>query len=175
MADDKKEQKIHPTADVINSNLAPDVTVGKCSMIKGCKIGKGSKVWHFVNMYGSEVGENSMIGSLVEIQCDVKIGNNVRVQSHSFLCSLVTIEDNVFVGHGVMTINDLKPPSGDASLWKPTLIKKGASIGSNVTLLPVTIGENAIVGAGSVVTKDVPPGVIVAGVPAKIIRKRDDV
>ncbi|MFH0869481.1 MAG: acyltransferase [archaeon] len=143
-------------------------------MVKNCKVGKGSKIWHFVNMYGSEVGENSMIGSLVEIQCDVKIGNNVRVQSHSFLCSLVTIEDNVFVGHGVMTINDLKPPSGDASMWKPTLIKKGASIGSNVTLLPVTIGENAIVGAGSVVTKDVPPGVIVAGVPAKIIRKRDD-
>jgi len=144
-------------------------------IIKNCKIGKNTKIWHFVNLYGCEIGDNCNIGSYVEIQKNAKIGNNVIISSHSFICSLVTIEDNVFIGHGVMTINDIKPPSkkrtGSEKEWKNTLIKKGASIGSNVTLLPVTIGKNAIVGAGSVVTKDVPDNVIVAGVPAKIIRK----
>ena len=93
------------------------------------------------------------------------------VPLHTFLCSLVTIEDDVFIGHGVMTINDVRPPSGDPSQWKPTLIKKGASIGSNATLMPVTIGENSIVGAGAVVTKDVPDNCVVAGNPAEIIKK----
>ncbi len=144
-------------------------------IIKNCKIGKNTKIWHFVNLYGCEIGDNCNIGSYVEIQKNAKIGNNVIISSHSFICSLVTIEDNVFIGHGVMTINDIKPPSkkrtGSEKEWKNTLIKKGASIGSNVTLLPVTIGKNAIVGAGSVVTRNVPDNVIVAGVPAKIIRK----
>src|SRR3989338_10378214 len=90
-------------------------------VIVDCKIGKKTKIWNFVNLYGCEIGENCMIGSFVEIQRDVKIGNNVRVQSHSFLCSKVTIEDNVFIGHGVITINDIKPPSGDPAKWKTTL------------------------------------------------------
>ena len=150
-----------------------DLQISDTSKVKDSKIGKGTKVWEFCNVYGCEIGENCMIGSYVEIQPDVKIGNNVRIQSHSFLCSLVTIEDDVFIGHGVMTINDINPPSGASSKWKPTLIKKGAVIGSNATLLPVTIGENAVVGAGSVVTKDVPNNCIVVGNPAKIIKNKD--
>ena len=147
----------------------------KNQIIKNCKIGKNTKIWNFVNLYECEIGNNCNIGSYVEIQNKVKIGNDVIISSHSFLCSLVTIEDNVFIGHGVMTINDINPPSkrrtGSDKEWKKTLIKKGASIGSNATLLPVTIGENAIIGAGAVVTKDVPDNAIVAGVPAKIIKK----
>jgi len=145
-------------------------------IIKNCKIGKNTKIWHFVNLYGCEIGNNCNIGSYVEIQESAKIGNNVIISSHSFICSLVTIEDNVFIGHGVMTINDIKPPSkkrtGSEKEWKSTLIKERASIGSNVTLLPVTIGKNAIIGAGAVGTKDVPDNTVVAGVPAKIIKKR---
>ncbi len=143
--------------------------------IKNCKIGKNTKIWNFVNLYECQIGDNCNIGSYVEIQKDVKIGNNVIISSHSFVCSLVTIEDNVFIGHGVMTINDINPPSkrrtGSTKEWKKTLIKKGASIGSNATLFPVIIGKNAIIGAGAVVTKDVPNNVVVAGVPAKIIKK----
>ena len=148
-----------------------DFQVADSSKVKNCKIGSGTKIWEFTNLYGCEIGENCMIGSYVEIQSDVKIGNNVRVQSHSFLCSKVTIEDNVFIGHGVMTINDIKPPSGDPAKWKTTLIKKGAVIGSNATLLPVIIGENAFVGAGAVVTKDVPDNCVVVGNPARILKK----
>jgi len=144
----------------------------KLKVIRDCKIGKNTKIWNFVNLYGCEIGDNCMIGSFVEIQKDVKIGNNCRIQSHTFVCSLVTIEDNVFVGHGVTFINDLYPPSGDSSKWKKTLVKKGASIGSNATILPVVIGEGAVVGAGAVVTKDVPPNKIVAGNPAIIIGER---
>jgi acetyltransferase-like isoleucine patch superfamily enzyme len=167
----KKPEQPKNDSLVENSKLGKGVKIGKCSIVKECKVGDNTKIWNFVNMYGCKVGNDSMIGSYVEIQPDVKIGNRVRIQTHSFLCSLVTIEDDVFIAHGVMTINDLRPPSGDPSKWKPTLIKKGATIGSNATLMPVTIGENSIVGAGSVVTKDVPPNVIVAGVPAKIIGK----
>lgn len=144
-------------------------------IIKNCKIGKNTKIWNFVNLYGCEIGDNCTIGPFVEIQNDVKIGNNVTISSHSFICSLVFIEDDVFIGHGVMTINDIYPPSkkrtGSTKEWKNTLIKKGAVIGSNATLLPVTIGENSIVGAGSVVVEDVPDNVVVAGNPARIIRK----
>jgi len=144
------------------------------AVIKDAVIGKGAKIWNFANVYGCKIGENSSIGSYTEVQDNVEIGNNVIVSSHSFICSLVKIEDNVFIGHGVMTINDLYPPSrrrtGTTDGWKKTVIKKGAVIGSNATLMPVVIGEGAVVGAGSVVTKDVPDRTIVAGNPAKFIK-----
>tara|TARA_Y100000310_G_scaffold342549_1_gene446266 strand:+ start:575 stop:1033 length:459 start_codon:yes stop_codon:yes gene_type:complete len=145
--------------------------ISETAIVKNSQIGLGTKIWNFANVYGCEIGDNCMIGGYVEVQSNVKIGNNVRIQSHSFICSLVTIEDNVFIGHGVMTINDIHSPSGDPTKWKPTLIKKGASIGSNATIFPVTIGENAVVGAGAVVTKDVPDGCTVVGNPARIVDK----
>ncbi len=145
------------------------------------KLGKDVIVRNFVNMYGCTVGDGSQIGPFNEIQRDVVIGKNCKIQSHSFLCSGVTIEDEVFIGHGVMFTNDKSPratnPDGSlqsATDWEclPTLIKKRASIGSNVTILPgVTIGENAVVGAGSVVTKDVPDNAIVMGNPARMLQK----
>jgi acetyltransferase-like isoleucine patch superfamily enzyme len=145
------------------------------------KLGKNVKIFAFVNLYGCEIGDNSKIGTFVEIQKNVKIGQNVKISSHTFICEGVTIEDNVFIGHNVSFINDKYPRSTNAEGqlqteddWKviPTLVKRGASIGTSSTILcGVTIGENAIVGAGSVVTKDVPPNSIVVGVPAKVIRR----
>jgi len=144
-------------------------------------LGENVSLQDFINLYGCRIGDNTKIGPFVEIQRNVTVGRNCKIQSHSFLCEGVTIEDEAFVGHGVMFINDRYPRSATAegSLqteadWKvvPTVVKKGASIGSNATILcGVTVGEGAIVGAGSVVTKDVPPRTIVAGNPAKVIRK----
>jgi acetyltransferase-like isoleucine patch superfamily enzyme len=150
------------------------VQIAKTAIVNDdCTIGKGSKIWNFANLYGCNIGEDCTIGSYVEIQNDVNIGNNVTVSSHSFLCSLVTIEDDVFIGHGVMTINDVNPPSkkrtGDNSQWKETIIKEGVMIGSNSTLFPVTIGEYSKISAGSVVRKDVEPYSIMAGNPARKI------
>jgi len=150
--------------------------ISNTALIKDSRIGKGTKIWEYANIYGAEIGEKCNIGTFVEIQNNVKIGDNVTISSHSFICSLVNIEDNVFIGHGVMTINDINPPSrkrtGIAD-WKKTLIKKGAVIGSNATIFPVVIGENAIIGAGAVVTKDVPNNCTVVGNPARIIRKSE--
>ncbi len=144
-------------------------------------LGKDVKIYAFVNMYGCEIGDESRIGTFVEIQKGAKIGRRVKVSSHSFICEGVEIEDYVFIGHGVMFINDKYPRATteqgelqtDADwVCVPTLVKKGASIGSNATILcGVTIGENAIIGAGSVVTHDVPPGAVVAGNPARLLHQ----
>ena len=149
------------------------------------KLGKDVKIYDFVNLYGCEIGDNTKIGTFVEIQKGAKIGKNCKISSHTFICEGVTIEDNVFVGHNVTFINDTYPrattESGKLQAeedWtvEPILVKPGASIGSSATILSnVTIGENAIIGAGSVVTKHVPPNTIVAGNPARIVRAVDDV
>jgi len=144
------------------------------------KVGKGVRIFNFVNAYGCSIDDNSKVGAFVEIQKGASIGKNCKISSHTFICEGVHIEDNCFVGHGVMFTNDLMPratnPDGSAQTeadWKliETFVKKGASIGSNATILcGITIGENAMIGAGSVVTKNVPANTIVAGNPAKIIK-----
>jgi acetyltransferase-like isoleucine patch superfamily enzyme len=149
--------------------IAPDV-----------KLGRGVKLSKFINLYGCEVGDESKIGAFVEIQKNATVGKRCKISSHTFICEGVAIEDNVFIGHGVMFINDSYPraTAADGSLqteadWKVerTVIKKGASLGSGVTVLSgLTIGESAIVGAGSVVTKNVPANSIVAGNPARVLR-----
>lgn len=140
------------------------------------KLGRDVRIFAFVNLYGCEIGDESKIGTFVEIQKGAKIGSRVKISSHTFICEGVTLEDDVFIGHGVMFINDKYPRSttGQGTMqteadWVciPTVIKRGASIGSNATILcGVTIGEGALVGAGSVVTRDVPAGAVVVGNPA---------
>jgi acetyltransferase-like isoleucine patch superfamily enzyme len=152
--------------------IAPDV-----------KLGRGVRIFGFVNLYGCEIGDDSKIGTFVEVQKGAKIGKRCKVSSHTFICEGVTLEDEVFVGHGVTFTNDLYPRATNVNGglqteadWKciQTVVKRGASIGSGATLLcGITIGERAIIGAGSVVTKDVPPGAIVAGNPARVRRVAD--
>jgi len=125
-----------------------------------------------VNLYDCKLGDNCFIGPFVEIQKGVTIGNNTRIQSHSFICSKVKIKNEVFIGHGVMFINDKYPVHRNPEDWDETIVEDGVIIGSNATILPCKIGKNALVGAGSVVTKDVSPNKIVAGNPAKIIGER---
>jgi acetyltransferase-like isoleucine patch superfamily enzyme len=150
-------------------SIAPDV-----------KLGEGVKLSRFINLYGCQVGDNTKIGAFVEVQKNASIGKNCKISSHTFVCEGVTIEDNVFVGHGVMFINDSYPrataQNGELQTEKdwtvePTLVRTGASIGSGATVLAnVTIGEHALVGAGSVVTRDVPAFAVVAGNPARVLR-----
>ncbi|OLC92773.1 MAG: N-acetyltransferase [Acidobacteria bacterium 13_1_40CM_4_58_4] len=154
-----------------------------CSIAADVKLGEGVKLSKFINLYGCEIGDNTKIGAFVEIQKNATVGKNCKVSSHSFICEGVTIEDNVFIGHGVTFINDSYPraTTADGQLqsekdWRVerTLVKKGASIGSGTTVLSnVTIGENAIVGAGSVITKDVAANAIVVGNPAQVKRYID--
>jgi UDP-2-acetamido-3-amino-2,3-dideoxy-glucuronate N-acetyltransferase len=146
------------------------------------KLGLNVKIYAFVNLYGCAIGDESRIGTFVEIQKGAHIGKRVKVSSHTFICEGVTIEDEVFIGHGVMFINDKYPraTTGDGApqteadwVCTPTIVRRYASIGSNATILcGVTIGEGALVGAGSVVTRDIPPGAIVAGNPARPIREK---
>jgi len=148
--------------------------------LNNVKVGQNVRIFNFVNAYGCSIDDGSKVGAFVEIQKGVFIGKNCKISSHSFLCEGVHIEDNVFVGHGVMFTNDLFPRATNAdgsqqteADWKviETHVKKGASIGSNATILAgITIGENALVGAGSVVTKDVPANTIVAGSPARVFK-----
>ena len=156
--------------DQLFQRIAPDV-----------KLGQRVKVFAFANLYGCEIGDDVKIGAFVEIQKGARIGHRCKISSHSFLCEGVTLEDEVFIGHGVTFINDRFPraTNGDGGLqteadWSciPTSVRRGASIGSGATILcGVSIGERAIVGAGSVVTKDVPDGAIVAGNPARVLRR----
>jgi acetyltransferase-like isoleucine patch superfamily enzyme len=149
--------------------IAPDV-----------KLGSGVRIFGFTNLYGCEIGDDVKIGTFVEIQKGARIGSRCKISSHTFICEGVVLEDEVFVGHNVTFINDLYPRStnGAGQLqteadWKcvPTLVRKGASIGSGATLLcGITVGARAIIGAGSVVTRDVPPDAIVAGNPARVLR-----
>lgn len=144
------------------------------------KLGSNVRLAKFINLYGCEVGDETKIGAFVEIQKNASVGKRCKISSHTFICEGVTIEDNVFIGHGVMFINDSYPRATTAggnlqteADWKieRTVIRKGASIGSGCTILSnVTVGENSIVGAGSVVTKNIPPNCIVAGNPAKLLR-----
>ncbi len=148
--------------------------------LNNVKLGRDVKIFSFVNAYGCAIGDGSKIGAFVEIQKNVSIGKNCKISSHTFICEGVEIEDNVFVGHGVMFTNDKYPRATNAdgsaqteADWEviPTFVKKGASIGSGAVIIAgITIGENSIVGAGAVVTKDVPPETIVAGVPARKLR-----
>ena len=151
--------------------------------LNNVRIGKDVRIFNFVNAYQCSIDDNSKVGAFVEIQKGATIGKNCKISSHSFICEGVHLADNVFVGHGVMFTNDLFPratnldgsPQTDAD-WKlvETYVKKGASIGSNATILcGLTIGENALIGAGSVVTKDVPDNTIVAGNPARVMKKLD--
>lgn len=151
-----------------------------CSIAPDVKLGRDVKLSRFINLYGCRIGDETKIGAFVEIQKNASVGQRCKISSHTFICEGVTIEDNVFVGHGVTFINDSYPraTTSEGGLqtekdWKveKTVVKRGASIGSGATILSnLVIGENAIVGAGSVVTRDVPPNTIVAGNPAKVLR-----
>lgn len=144
------------------------------SSIKNVAFGIEVKIVEPVNIYGCTIGDGCFIGPFVEIQKDVNIGKRTKIQSHSFVCELVTIGDNCFIGHGVMFINDLfqngGPAQGNKNLWKPTVIGNHVSIGSNATILPIEICDNVVIGAGSVVTKNITKSGIYAGNPAKLIK-----
>ncbi len=168
-----------------NKSVASSRTAGMdfCRIAPDVKLGNDVRIFAFVNLYGCSIGDNSKIGTFVEIQKNAQIGKNVKISSHTFVCEGVQIEDEVFIGHNVSFINDKYPratnPDGalqTESDWNvvPTIVRRGASIGTSATILcGVTIGEFAVVGAGSVVTRDVPPYTVVAGNPARILRSQE--
>ena len=170
------------SADTIHCPASSPGTTSReplCLIASDVKLGRNVKIYSFTNLYGCAIGDEVKIGTFVEIQRGAKIGHRCKISSHSFICEGVTLEDEVFIGHGVIFTNDLYPRATidgqlqEASDWtcRSTLVKRGASIGSNATLLcGITIGENAIIGAGSVVTKDVAPNTVVAGNPARVKR-----
>lgn len=155
-----------------------------CCIADDVKLGQDVKVYNFVNLYGCEIGDGTKIGSFVEIQKGVRIGRNCKISSHTFICEGVTVEDEVFIGHGVNFINDKYPrattPGGALQTeadWKvePTTVRRGASIGTGATILGgIVINEHAIIGAGAVVTRDVPARAVVAGTPARLLSKAGD-
>lgn len=152
----------------------PEKSMPRFSIIKNCKIGKGTIIRDFTNLYGAKIGSNSKIGAYVYIENGVVIGNNVTVRPHSIITEKTIIEDNVFIGQDVHTINDLYPNTKKRAKVLPATIKKNAVIGTGSIIFPVTIGKNSFVAAGSVVTKDVPDFAIVSGIPAKLIGSTKD-
>lgn len=168
----------HERADLMrvtrNCELGDGTQVAPFAVLDDCEFGRDCQVWRFVNCYGASFGDEVMIGSFAEVQSDVVVGDRARIQSHAFLPSLTRIGDDVFVSHGAKFVNDRHPPSGDSDQWESVVVGDGAAIGTNATLMPVEVGENALVGAGAVVVDDVPPGAIVAGNPAEVVGYRDE-
>lgn len=154
--------------------MPPNKFTTKKVSLRKVKAGKGVTVIQPVNLYECSIGDNSFVGPFVEIQKGVTVGKSCRIQSHSFICELVTLGDNVFVGHGVMFINDTfsdGKPAGDKLKWKSTVIGNDVSIGSNATILPVTICDGVVIGAGAVVTKSIKQKGVYAGNPARLVKR----
>lgn len=158
---------------IANTEVGDGTEIAEFSALVDCVIGEDCKIWRFANLYGCEIGDECMIGSFVEIQSNVRVGDRCRIQTHAFIPSMVTIDDDVFISHGVKFVNDRYPPSG-GECWESAAVGPKTAIGTNATILPVEIGENALIGAGAVVTNDIPDNAIVAGNPAEVIDYRDD-